>query len=238
MIFSDLGTTAPRRRTVLGLSLGSSRQPRRARRPGQPDQPSCRIPKSSASSGCSTPSTEAGANPDRIVQTMGTGINAQQRLKALHHLDVPSLPSQIEQREGRIERQGNEHDEIEIYAYATKRSVDATGWQILERKARFIDAAMAGDRSVRRIEDAGSQANQFALAKAIASGDRTAHAQGRDRLRDRAPRTPARQPLRRPARNSAARLATARRASPARRRGSPRSRKTSPGEHRRGATPS
>ena len=51
------------------------------------------------------------------------------------------------------------------------RSVDATGWQILERKARFIDAAMAGDRSVRRIEDAGSQANQFALAKAIASGD-------------------------------------------------------------------
>ena len=103
--------------------------------------------------------------------TMGTGVNAQRRLKALHHLDVPWLPSQIEQREGRIERQGNEHDEIEIYAYATKRSVDATGWQILERKARFIDAAMAGDRSVRRIEDAGSQANQFALAKAIASGD-------------------------------------------------------------------
>ena len=104
-------------------------------------------------------------------ETMGTGVNAQRRLKALHHLDVPWLPSQIEQREGRIERQGNEYDEIEIYAYATKRSVDATGWQILERKARFIDAAMAGDRSVRRIEDAGSQANQFALAKAIASGD-------------------------------------------------------------------
>jgi hypothetical protein len=102
---------------------------------------------------------------------MGTGVNAQRRLKAMHHLDVPWLPSQIEQREGRIERQGNEHDEIEIYAYATKRSVDATGWQILERNARFIDAAMSGDRSVRRIEDAGSQANQFALAKAIASGD-------------------------------------------------------------------
>src|SRR5208282_2122593 len=68
-------------------------------------------------------------------ETMGTGVNAQRRLKALHHLDVPWLPSQIEQREGRIERQGNEHDEIEIYAYATKHSVDATGWQILERKA-------------------------------------------------------------------------------------------------------
>jgi hypothetical protein len=104
-------------------------------------------------------------------ETMGTGVNAQRRLKALHHLDVPWLPSQIEQREGRIERQGNENAEIELYAYATKRSVDATGWQILERKARFIDAAMSGDRSVRRIEDAGSQANQFALAKAIASGD-------------------------------------------------------------------
>jgi hypothetical protein len=84
---------------------------------------------------------------------------------------VPWLPSQIEQREGRIERQGNENEEIALYAYATKRSVDATGWQILERKARFIDAAMSGDRSVRRIEDAGSLANQFALAKAIASGD-------------------------------------------------------------------
>jgi hypothetical protein len=66
---------------------------------------------------------------------------------------------------------GNQNSEIELYAYATKRSVDATGWQILERKARFIDAAMSGDRSVRWIEDAGSQANQFALAKAIASGD-------------------------------------------------------------------
>lgn len=66
--------------------------------------------------------------------------------------------------------QGNAHDEIEIYAYATKRSVDATGWQILERKARFA-AVISGDRSVHRIEDAGSQANQFALAKAVVSGD-------------------------------------------------------------------
>jgi hypothetical protein len=62
-------------------------------------------------------------------ETMGTVVNAQRRLKALHHLDVPWLPSQIEQREGRIERQGNAHDEIEIYAYATKRSVDATSWR-------------------------------------------------------------------------------------------------------------
>ncbi|WOJ91717.1 N-6 DNA methylase (plasmid) [Methylocapsa polymorpha] len=104
-------------------------------------------------------------------ETMGTGVNAQRRLVALHHLDVPWLPSHIEQREGRIERQGNENEEIELYAYATKTSVDATGWQLLERKARFIEMAMSGDRSIRRLEDAGSQINQFAMAKAIASGD-------------------------------------------------------------------
>jgi len=104
-------------------------------------------------------------------ETMGTGVNAHRRLIALHHLDVPWLPSHIEQREGRIERQGNENDEIELYAYATKGSVDATAWQLLQRKARFIELAMGGDRTIRRLEDSGSQANQFAMAKAIASGD-------------------------------------------------------------------
>ena len=104
-------------------------------------------------------------------ETMGTGVNAQLRLKALHHLDVPWLPSHIEQREGRIERQGNQNDEIGVYAYATLGSTDATMWQNNERKQRFINAALSGDRSIRRIEDAGSQVSQFAMAKAIASGD-------------------------------------------------------------------
>ena len=104
--------------------------------------------------------------------TMGTGVNAQLRLKALHHLDVPWLPSQIEQREGRIIRQGNQHDEVDIFAYATEGSLDATMWQNNERKARFIAAALSGDASIRRLEDLGEgQANQFAMAKAIASGD-------------------------------------------------------------------
>ena len=103
-------------------------------------------------------------------ETMGTGVNVQQRLKALHHLDVPWLPSQIEQREGRIERQGNQHEEIEIFAYATLGSMDATMWQNNERKARFIEAALSGDRTIRRLEE-GGQANQFAMAKAIATGD-------------------------------------------------------------------
>jgi len=105
-------------------------------------------------------------------ETMGTGVNAQLRLKALHHLDVPWLPSQIEQREGRIVRQGNQHDDIDIYAYATEGSLDATMWQNNERKARFIGAALSGDTSIRKLEDLGEgQANQFAMAKAIASGD-------------------------------------------------------------------
>ncbi|MGY4325738.1 hypothetical protein ACVWWG_000152 [Bradyrhizobium sp. LB7.2] len=104
--------------------------------------------------------------------TMGTGVNAQLRLKALHHLDVPWLPSQIAQREGRIERQGNQHDVIDIFAYATEGSLDASMWQNNERKARFIAAALSGDTSIRRLEDLGEgQANQFAMAKAIASGD-------------------------------------------------------------------
>lgn len=104
--------------------------------------------------------------------TMGTGVNAQLRLKALHHLDVPWLPSQIEQREGRILRQGNQHEVVDIFAYATEGSMDAQMWQNNERKARFIAAALSGDTSIRRLEDLGEgQANQFAMAKAIASGD-------------------------------------------------------------------
>ncbi|RDL47804.1 hypothetical protein BLJAPNOD_05527 [Ensifer sp. M14] len=105
-------------------------------------------------------------------ETMGTGVNAQARLKALHHLDVPWLPSQIEQREGRIVRQGNQHEEVDIFAYATEGSLDASMWQNNERKARFIAAALSGDTSIRRLEDVGEgAANQFAMAKAIASGD-------------------------------------------------------------------
>ncbi|HAU78080.1 MAG TPA: lactate dehydrogenase, partial [Agrobacterium sp.] len=105
-------------------------------------------------------------------ETMGTGVNAQLRLKALHHLDVPWLPSQIEQREGRIVRQGNQHDEVDIFAYATEGSLDASMWQNNERKARFIAAALSGDTSIRRLEDVGEgAANQFAMAKAVASGD-------------------------------------------------------------------
>lgn len=114
----------------------------------------------------------SGGRRQIVTAEAGTGVNVQPRLKALHHLDVPWLPSHIEQREGRIVRQGNQHDEVDIFAYATLGSLDATMWQNNERKARFIAAALSGDTSVRRLEDMGEgQANQFAMAKAIASGD-------------------------------------------------------------------
>ena len=104
-------------------------------------------------------------------ETMGTGVNAQQRLIAEHHADVPWLPSWIEQREGRIDRQGNQNEEIGIYAYATTGSMDATMWQTNERKARFIAMALSGDRSIRKLDDVGDTVDQFAFAKALASGD-------------------------------------------------------------------
>ena len=75
--------------------------------------------------------------------------------------------------------------------YATLGSMDATMWQNNERKARFIAAALSGDRSIRTLEDAGSQANQFALAKAIASGDSRLIQKAGTRRRDRQAGTPA-----------------------------------------------
>lgn len=102
---------------------------------------------------------------------MGTGTNVQQRLVALHHLDAPWKPAEVEQREGRILRQGNMHEEVEIYRYVTEGSFDAYMWQTLETKAGFINQVMTGDLSVRRMEDMDEQALSYAEVKAIASGN-------------------------------------------------------------------
>ena len=74
---------------------------------------------------------------------MGTGTNVQKRLVALHHLDAPWKPAEVEQREGRILRQGNTNAEVAIYRYVTKGSFDAYMWQALETKARFISHNVA-----------------------------------------------------------------------------------------------
>ena len=105
------------------------------------------------------------------TQKMGTGANVQRRLVALHHLDAPWKPAEVEQREGRILRQGNENEEVSIYRYVTEGSFDAYMWQALETKARFIGQVMTGESGVRQAEDIGGQELSYAEVKAIASGN-------------------------------------------------------------------
>jgi hypothetical protein len=102
---------------------------------------------------------------------MGTGTNVQKRLVALHHADAPWKPAEVEQREGRILRQGNENPEVAIYRYVTEGSFDAFMWQALETKARFISQVMSGDNAARRAEDIGGQELSYAEVKAMASGN-------------------------------------------------------------------
>jgi hypothetical protein len=102
---------------------------------------------------------------------MGAGTNVQRRLVALHHLDAPWRPRDIEQREGRILRQGNANKEVQIFRYVTEGSFDAYMWQTLETKAKFIQQVMNGDTSVRTAEDINGGALTYAEIKAIASGN-------------------------------------------------------------------
>jgi N12 class adenine-specific DNA methylase/SAM-dependent methyltransferase len=105
------------------------------------------------------------------TQKLGAGTNVQERLIALHHLDAPWRPADVEQREGRILRQGNQNKSVQIYRYVTEGSFDAYMWQTLETKARFIHQVMTGDSHVRHIEDIDSRALTYAEVKAIASGN-------------------------------------------------------------------
>jgi N12 class adenine-specific DNA methylase/adenine-specific DNA methylase len=105
------------------------------------------------------------------TEKMGAGTNVQKRLKALHHLDAPWRPRDIEQREGRILRQGNTNETVDIYRYVTEGSFDAYMWQCLETKARFIQQVMNGSVTVRQAEDLEGGALTYAEIKAIASGN-------------------------------------------------------------------
>src|SRR5690606_36348976 len=105
------------------------------------------------------------------TQKMGTGTNVQRRVVALHHLDAPWKPAEVEQRDGRILRQGNQNEEVASYRYVTEGSFDAYMWQALETKARFISQVMTGSSNVRQAEDIGGQELSYAEVKAIASGN-------------------------------------------------------------------
>ncbi len=102
---------------------------------------------------------------------MGVGTNVQTRLAAMHHLDAPWRPADVEQRDGRILRQGNLNDEVAIYRYITLKSLDAYRWQALTTKANFIAQLRAGARGVRTAEDIDSPLPEAAMIKAAATGD-------------------------------------------------------------------
>ena len=102
---------------------------------------------------------------------MGVGTNVQERLVAMHHLDAPWRPADVEQRDGRILRQGNLNTEVEIYRYITLRTLDAYRWQILTTKAAFIAQIRAGARGVRTAGDIDSPLPEAAIIKAAATGD-------------------------------------------------------------------
>ena len=105
------------------------------------------------------------------TQRMGAGTNCQQKLIALHHLDCPWRPSDLQQREGRIIRQGNENPEIDIYSYVTEGTFDAYLYQLVESKQKFISQIMTSKSPVRSAEDVDEQALSYAEIKALASGN-------------------------------------------------------------------
>ena len=102
---------------------------------------------------------------------MGAGTNVQTRLAALHHLDCPWRPADIEQREGRILRQGNLNEVVKIFKYVTENTFDAYNWSILENKQKFIGQLMSGKNPSRSCEDVDEAALSYAEVKALASGD-------------------------------------------------------------------
>ena len=105
------------------------------------------------------------------TEKMGVGTNAQDRAVALHHLDCPWRPADLEQREGRVRRQGNQNPEVEIIRYVTEGSFDIFMWQTVERKAAFIAQVMRGGNVARELDDIGDQALSYAEVKALATGN-------------------------------------------------------------------
>ncbi len=102
---------------------------------------------------------------------LGAGTNVQDRLIALHHLDCPWKPSDLEQRQGRIERQGNMFPEVEVYRYVTEQTFDAYLYQLVESKQKFISQIMTSKSPVRSAEDVDEVALSFAEVKMLATGD-------------------------------------------------------------------
>ena len=102
---------------------------------------------------------------------MGAGTNVQDRLIALHDLDCPWRPGDLEQRSGRIVRQGNQNPDVQIYRYVTEGTFDAYLWQTVENKQKFISQIMTSKSPVRSCEDIDEAALSYAEIKALCAGD-------------------------------------------------------------------
>jgi SNF2 family DNA or RNA helicase len=105
------------------------------------------------------------------TQKMGSGTNVQKKLVALTHIDCPWRPSDLQQREGRIIRQGNENPEVDIYSYVTENTFDAYLYQLVESKQKFIGQIMTSKSPVRSAEDIDETALSYAEIKALATGN-------------------------------------------------------------------
>ena len=102
---------------------------------------------------------------------LGTGVNVQERLYAIHHIDIPWRPSDITQRDGRIIRLGNTNKEVFIYRYILKNSFDAYSWQLLETKQNFIYKLLNNSIFIRDASDIDDTTLNYAEVKALAIGE-------------------------------------------------------------------
>ena len=168
IVFSDIGTPGPGKAFTVYDYLKQELITR-----GVPEEEICFIHDAKTDEQRDRMFSDVRAGRKRIIigstEKLGVGTNIQTRMVAAHHIDCPWKPSDIEQREGRIIRQGNENEEVNIYRYVTKGSFDAYLWGIVETKQRFISQVFTSRELARSCEDIDETVLNFAEIKAVAS---------------------------------------------------------------------
>lgn len=168
IVFSDIGTPGPGKAFTVYDYLKQELITR-----GVPEEEICFIHDAKTDEQRDRMFSDVRAGRKRIIigstEKLGVGTNIQTRMVAAHHIDYPWKPSDIEQREGRIIRQGNENEEVNIYRYVTKGSFDAYLWGIVETKQRFISQVFTSRELARICEDIDETVLNFAEIKAVAS---------------------------------------------------------------------
>lgn len=170
IVFSDIGTPGPGKKFTVYDYLKQELIGK-----GIPEEEICFIHDAKTDEQRDLMFSDVRAGRKRIIigstEKLGVGTNIQTRMVAAHHIDCPWKPSDIEQREGRIIRQGNENAEVNIYRYVTKNSFDAYLWGIVETKQRFISQVFTSRELARICEDIDEVVLNFAEIKAVASGN-------------------------------------------------------------------